>query len=264
MIPEQFIVSVYESLKIQNYAFENIFEKVMNKECSDYNIKQLIDEKINYSDLKKLIGDSFYYTMNHDDKFFKIQKIIFEHLIKYFTKSNGEMNLPDYFSMLLYLVNNSDQEKSKIFFNIHYKNFKNDSKNFSQIVLNYIQDILFLLSNIIIEDWSVYDNPESLTIHLSSFSVQKVEYFFNKYLHKDITNLQLEKNIKDERIFQILKNISFVFNFNKIREIFIFFFDNDNDKKQNYSSEQIHSQLKNYYQARNNSILFQNNLLLKN
>jgi|LauGreDrversion4_2_1035121.scaffolds.fasta_scaffold600638_1 hypothetical protein len=247
-IPEEFIVSIYESLKIRNYSFEKIFEKITNKDCNDKNIQILYSEKMHFSDLKKLLEDCFYDTKSHDYKYFNIHKHIFEDLIKYYTKSNAEISIPEYFSMLLYFVNNSDEEKSKIFYTIHYRKFNEDPKNFRPILMNYLCDILFLLSNIIIEYNNLYETPETLPSHLSSFSVQKVEFFFNKYLHKDITNLQNETNLSLEKIFQILKNISFIFNFNKIREIFLFFF--STQKIHNYSNDEIQQQLKNYFQIK--------------
>jgi hypothetical protein len=252
-IPEEFIVSIYESLKIRNYSFEKIFEKVINREANDRNFQALYQEKMSFMDLKKLMEESFYDTKSTDSKFFKLQKLIFEDLIKHYTKSNGEIMLPDYFSMLLYFVNNSDEEKSRIFFTIHSKQFTADSKILRPILLNYICDILFLLSNIIVEYQSVYEVPETLPYHLSSFSVQKVEFFFNNNLHKDVSNLQFETDLNVERIFQILKNVSFIYNFNKIREIFLFFF--ANQKVNNYSNDEIQAQLKNYIVSRKKSMV---------
>jgi len=228
----------------------------MNKDCSERNIQNLCNDKLNFSDAKKLMEESFYDTRNHDLKFFKIHKLIFDDILKYFTKINGELNLPDFFSILLYFVNDSDEEKSKIFFNIHLKKFQNDTKNFRTVVLNYMKDVLFLLSNLVVEYKSVHEIPESLPYHLSSFSVEKVDLFFNNYLHKDVTNLANERELKIERIYQILMNISYIFNFNKIREIFLFFF--SSEKVMNYSNDEIQVQLKDYYLIKTKNLVVKN------
>lgn len=143
--------------------------------------------------------------------------MILEDLIKFYTKTCGKITLHDLFSILLYFVNNSDEEKSKIFFLIHSKKLINDTKNFRVVLLNYIKDVLFLLSNFIIDYNNLYETPESLVFHLSCFSEEKVECFFKNNLHKDISSLNLEGELKIDRINQILKNISYVFNFHKIR-----------------------------------------------
>ena len=251
-IPEEFIISIYESLKIQNYSFEEIFETVIKKDCTEKNIQNLYEEKINYSSLKMLMEENFYDLRNEENNFYQIQKIIFEELNKYFTKINDEITLPDYFSILLYFVNNSDEEKCKIFFYIHFNRINNDAKSFRTVLLNYMKDILFLLSNIIIHSSNLYESQDSLTYHLSSFSVEKVENFFNKHLHKDITNLQSKDELKLDRIYHILMNISFIFNFYKIREIFLFFF--NCDKINNYSIDEIQNQLKNYLISRKQNL----------
>ena len=71
-IPEEFIISIYESLKIQNYSFEEIFETVIKKDCTEKNIQNLYEEKINYSSLKMLMEENFYDLRNEENNFYLI------------------------------------------------------------------------------------------------------------------------------------------------------------------------------------------------
>ena len=245
-IPEEYILSIYSSLKLRNYSFQVLYEQIMNKNFNSKNLMNLSNEKFHFIDFKRIVECIFYDQKNTDEVYFKLHKHIFEQLVFFYTKPNGEISLVEIFTLLLLLVDNTNIEKAKYFYEMHIMDFDNATK-FKITLLTYLKDCLLLLSNYCDEINDHHETPETLHYYLSSFTQLKIEKYFESYLHKDLVTLSGES----QKLIDLVNEINFIFNFNKLRESYHFYF--KEERISDFNTESIKRELDIYTITRKKS-----------
>ncbi len=246
-MPEDYIVNVYCTLKIRHYSFETIYQKIMMKEFSIEDLPHLSRKNINFIDFKKLTEHLFYNISSTDEIHYNMHKQIFEQILRLYTSSRGEISVVDIMTLFLCFFNNTDEQKTNFFYEMHKQAFSTSEK-FKSFLLMYLKDTIYFLSNIIVEHHD-YESPDNLYYFLSSFSQKKVEAYFKTSFHKDITDLS-----GDSQHFKtILEGVNFIFDFGKLRQRYLFYYKQDTAGE--YTAENIKTDLEFYSQNRKKILL---------
>ena len=241
-LPEDYIISIYSSLKIRKYTFEFLYENVVSKEFSTTNLRNISSENIHFQDFKKITESFFYDVKNPDEIHYNMHKHIFEQLVKFYTKPNGQMSVIDILTLFLFLIDTNVTEKAKYFYEMHHNEFENSVK-FKACLKNYIMDTVFLLSNLPIY-YCENETPDSLYYYLISFTIKKVEIYFEKNLHIGLSNLSGDS----QRFFDFINEINLIFNFFTLRRNFNQFL--SEELLSDFSEDTIKIELISYSQSR--------------
>lgn len=241
-MPEDYILNIYNTLRIKIYSFQNLYEKIMMKEFNIEDLSNLSKKTINFIDFKKVTEHLFYNISSTDDLHYNMHKQIFDQILRLYTKPNGEISVIDIMTLFLSLFRNSNLEKSTFFYEMHKQNFKS-SDRFKTILLNYLKDTIYFLSNIISEH-NEYETPDNLFQFLSSFTQKKVENYFSKSLHKDLNDLSGESH----HFKYIIDEINYIFDFCLLRQNYIFHY--KEERMSEFNVDYIKSDLAVYTQNR--------------
>ncbi len=241
-MPEDYILNIYSTLRIKNYSFQILYQKIMMKEFCIEDLPNLSKKTINFIDFKKVTEHLFYNISCTDEIHYNMHKQIFEQILRLYTSPKGEISVIGVMTLFLCLFKNSIAEKTNFFYEMHKQAF-NSSENFKNVLLNYLKDTIYFLSNIIVEHHE-YETPDSLFYFLSSFTQMKVEAYFSKSLHKDLNELTGEC----PHFKTILEEVNFIFDFGLLRQHYIFHY--KEDRMGDFTADYIKSDLDLYYQNR--------------
>ena len=241
IIPDDYINSVFNSLKLKRYSFQVFYSKIINKEFNSKNLVKIFTENSKFIDFIKITESTFYDLSNTDDIHDSLHKKLFDKLVKFYTKSNGDISVIDIFSLFLLLLDNTNMQKVNFFYEMHVHDLENISK-LKNLLLTYLKDCIFLLTNICVEYYE-YENTDILYNYLRSYTSKKVELYFEN-LHKDLVSLDMEK----DKVIQVLNELNFIFNFNQLRQSYQSYF--KDDRSGEVTPESIKTELENYSKIR--------------